>query len=431
LKFKLNCLENTLNYRLKAKLNSQNSYGEFRLTSEKQLPISIFETIAANVKVSMAQDLPFHGHINLIVQQYEAVVAENRELKSRLAALQAQVRVSDLQPMAPTPQKSPTQAPSLMSKLLRKAGKTRIQVDWIPLQYDFSDSVLCVTRAANLLAFGTADAKVVLLSAETFALVSSYGGHRSPINCIAHDPLTSFFASCSGDGTTHIWPTPTDDQDFAARRGPATVALKHHNGPVLCGCWLSNAGTLVTGSSDATVCFWDVAHSQNCTHFESLSSPILCMDAAKQPSSLSFAAGLSSGEVRFFDGRLSGSVLNVTHPKGHVLGCRFVEDDYPHCVSAGTDKSVREWDLRNPSEAKRLFDIDHVPTKIDVAGKNVAVPSETGRARLVNLSNSSIFPVGAMPFSYVVSCATFLNDEGSKLLLASWDGSAAYGQLPL
>jgi WD40 repeat protein len=377
----------------------------------------------------MAHDIPFQAHIDRIVAQYEQVAAENRQLRERIAALQAQLRPAEGLAQVP---KSPSQSPSLMSKILRKTGKMRIQVDWIPLQYDFSDSVLCVTRANNILAFGTVDAKVVLLSADTFSMLSSYGGHRSPVNCIAHDPLTSFFASCSGDGTTHVWSHQSDDLDFSGRRAAAlpTVTLKHHNGPVLCGCWLSNGGTLVTGSSDATVCFWDVAHSPDCTHFESLSSPVLCMDAARQSASLSFAAGLSSGEVRFFDGRLNGSVLSVAHAKGHVLGCHFVDDDYPHFVSAGTDKSVREWDLRSPSDAKRSFDVDHVPTKIAVAGKLVAVPSETGRTRLINLSNASIFPMGAMPFSYAVSSAAFLNDEGSRLLLASWDGSAAYAQLP-
>jgi WD40 repeat protein len=263
----------------------------------------------------------------------------------------------------------------------------------------------------------------VILANETFSVVYSYGGHRSAVNCIAHNQSTNLFASCSGDGTTHIW-SPQDDE--ARRAATTNPVLAHHTGPVNCGAWLANGGVLVTGSSDASVCFWDVTHSQNCTHFESLSSPILCLDAAGERQQVAFGAGLASGEIRFFDSRMNGSVLSVSHSKGQVVSCHFVDSDFPHFVSAGTDKSVVEWDLRSPSDSKRSFDVDHVPTKIDVAAKHVAVPCETGRVRLISLNSASIVPLGAMPFSYAVSSAAFLNDEGSKLMLASWDGSAAY-----
>jgi WD40 repeat protein len=313
-----------------------------------------------------------------------------------------------------------------MAKILRKTLKPRLQVDWTSLQYDFSDSVLCITRAQNLVAFGSVDGKVVLLANDTFSVVSSYTGHRCAVNCIAHNQSTRLFASCSGDGTTHIWSPQEED---SARRPPAcggNPVLAHHNGPVNGAAWLQNGGVLVTGSGDATVCFWDVTHSQNCTHFESLSSPILCLDAAGAQQPLAFGAGLASGEIRFFDSRLNGSVLSVSHSKGQIVSCPFVDDDYPHFVSAGTDKSVVEWDLRHTADYRRSFDVDHVPTKIDVVAKHVAVPCETGRARLINLNSASIVPLGAMPFSYAVSSSAFLNDEASKLILASWDGSAAY-----
>jgi WD40 repeat protein len=150
----------------------------------------------------------------------------------------------------------------------------------------------------------------------------------------------------------------------------------------------------------------------------------------KHPSIVSFAAGLASGDVRFFDARLNGSVMSVSHTKGQIVSCRFVDDDCPRFVSAGTDKSVRDWDLRSPGDSKRTFDVDHVPTKIDVAGKLVSVPCETGRARWINLASSSIVPFSSMPFSYVVSCSAFLADDGSRLLFASWDGSAAVAQRP-
>jgi WD40 repeat protein len=383
----------------------------------------------------MSTEHPFQFHIEKIVSQYEQLLAENRQLKERIAQLQAQQAQN---PQLPRPATDPKPAPvpgpttSLMAKILRKSAKPRLQVEWVPLQYDFSDAVLCLQRTPNAVAFGTVDGKVVLLANDTFSVLSSYGGHRSAVNCIAHNHSTNLFASCSGDGTTHIWSHQEEEGASGARRGNTTAGnsvLAHHNGPVNCGAWLANGGVLVTGSSDASVCFWDVTHSQHCTHFESLSSPILSLDAAGERQQIAFGAGLASGEVRFFDTRMNGSVLSVSHSKGQVVSCHFVDDDFPHFISAGTDKSVVEWDLRHPSDSKRSFDIDHVPTKIDVAGKHVAVPCETGRVRLINLNSASLVPLGTMPFSYAVSSSAFLNDDASKLMLASWDGSAAYTTL--
>jgi WD40 repeat protein len=160
-----------------------------------------------------------------------------------------------------------------------------------------------------------------------------------------------------------------------------------------------------------------------------MSSAVLCLDSPSQSNGIIFAAGLGSGEVKFFDDRSGDNSLTVAHNKGQIVGCRFVEDDFPHFVSAGTDKSVRSWDMRNPGEPRRSFDVDHVPTKIDVVSKFVCVPCETGRARLINLSNLSIVPLGSLPFSYSVSSSAFLSDDGKDVMLASWDGTAAFGRL--
>lgn len=376
----------------------------------------------------------FQAHIDKIVSQYESLATENKQLKEQIAMLTAQLKIAESRPSSPM-HHAPSPVVNSLENKRRTSGKMRLQVEWNPLQFDFSDSVLCVHRGPGVVAFGTADHKVVLLSSENFGLVGTYTGHRGAVNDVICDPATSLFASCSGDGTTHVWSRRDSDLELpGARRGSSgssnTIVLSSHNAPVTCGAWLSGSSTLITGSTDATICLWDVTHSQSCTKVENLPAAVLCCDAMKHVMpSISCAVGLASGEVKFFDSRASGAVMSVAHSRGQVVSCHFVEDTYLHLVSAGTDKSLRQWDLRNCSEHKRSYDVDHVPTKIDVVGKFVAVPCETGRPRFINLNNSSIIPLGSMPFSYTVSSSAFLTDDGRKLMLASWDGSAAYANL--
>ncbi|OHT14063.1 hypothetical protein TRFO_15566 [Tritrichomonas foetus] len=419
----------------------------------------------------------FHANIEAIVEQYEQLVADNAKLRNENAVLKAQISVLQ-KSSSSNPQNLPNigleSVPYNITRSKRKINKARIQVDWVPVQYDFPDSVLCVHASKETIAFGTADASVLLFSLQQnqFLPIAQYHGHTGAINCITSDPSTELFASCSGDGTVHIWSCLTDDISHNVHSKFPTqsrhfsidsdtinsnLILSHHNGPVLCARWLSN-GQLVTGSSDATVCFWDVAHSQNYTHVETFPNSVLCMDApsisqmSNSFMNISFAVGLANGEVRFFDPRTNGHVASIAHTKGQIISCGFdrFESNFSnspdkkddelsqgtsnlnsilHFLSAGSDKSLRQWDLRATSDPVNTYDIDHVPTKIDVVGGCVIVPCETGRARFVNLRKNSIVPLGSMPFSYTVSSCSFIGEDPTRVVLASWDGSASMAQI--
>ena len=502
----------------------------------------------------------------------------------------------------------------------RRRQKTRLQVEWIPIQYDFPDSVLCVHRYEDTLAFGTADANVIIFntnfdspinfnddsklynSSQIIAPFAQYRGHSGAINCITSDPKTELFASCSGDGTVHVWSFLINNGMFTSQQRhlstdsdnsssistiKSNLILSHHSGPVISASWLTN-GYLLTGSTDSTVCLWDVAHSQNFTHVEKLPTVVTCTDtplcnipipnikkrssphtnnsnfsssSSKSSSSpiVGYAVGLSNGEVRFFDPRVNGRIMNISHSKGQIISCKFGTFDmnnvtnssfgsgindasvnvqmssngsgkaingqgipvqsgssssgkkkkkrpssinllydmnnvtlnpslrrlenqtakYTHnsnnsnikiplgnsivsnssltnlnkipspgdesasiglsetnltsysFISAGSDKSVRIWDLRMPQDYIKSFDVDHVPTKIDVCGQYISVPTETGNPRFINLARSVIMPLASPPFSYTVSSCAFCSDDGSKVAMASWDGTAAIMQFEM
>lgn len=562
----------------------------------------------------MTETKAFHANIEIICEQYDQLAAENAKLRNENALLKAKISVlqknqNNQQVLQHTPSDTSTKKASRRQKL-------RLQIDWLPIQYDFSDSVLCVQRYDNKVAFGTADSNVVIFNSIfdkngtlQFTPFAKYKGHSGAINCIVSDPNTGLFASCSGDRTIHIWSClfddnysaqPIGDSDNSILNIKSDLILSHHTGPVLSASWLTN-DNLITGSSDSSVCLWDVAHSQNCIHVENLPSAVICTDAARTILSMApmkkgqvnavgtssftsnlpsgnsmsskskmsssgmsaianssqgidtsagsstsspvicYAAGLANGEVRFFDPRQDGSVMNVSHSKGQIVSCKFVAFDnnnvtaignnviasgpipiqttpnsskgrkgrssnaasspstvsnqgnnasniisppiptdakssglvdsslmpsnqplspasnenvsnisssavnssivssdfrnesfsYYSFITAGSDKSLREWDLRMPQEQRISYDIDHVPTKIDVVNQCVAVPTETGRPRFVNFARSSIVPFGSMPFSYTVSSCSFLTDDASKLVMASWDGTASIAQFEM
>lgn len=576
----------------------------------------------------MSNDIKaFRANIEAIIEQYEQLAAENARLKNENALLKAKISM-----LQKTQEKS--QIPQsynqndIISKQARRRLKTRVQVNWVPIQYDFSDSVLCVHRYGDTLAFGTADANVILFntnfdskpnkkssdsfinndgysglsynSPQVVVPFAQYRGHSGAINCITADPTTELFASCSGDGTAHVWScllnnsifTPqqrhlsTDsDNSSSITNIKSNLILSHHTGPVISASWLTN-GHLITGSTDSTVCIWDVAHSQNFTHVEKVPAPVTCTDSpqcvipisnSNKSSSISsnitlmnlkssnsssmspiigYAVGLSNGEVQFFDQRINGRVMSISHSKGQIISCKFgsfdinsvnnnsfagsafdtprsgangttinsynstnkssqsgsssgkkkkkrpssinllydgdgtlnaslntkttskaktnknnyipvnsgisvisnssltnltdlnsnrnnfspsIDDSnildnnnndsnnspFFSFVSAGSDKSVRIWDLRMPQDYVRSFDVDHVPTQMDICGPYISVSTEVSNPRFIDIARNVIMPLGSPPFSYTISSCAFASDDASKVVMASWDGTAA------
>lgn len=378
----------------------------------------------------------FRALSDQMVAQFEQVLAENKQLKAQVQALQAQLSIQTSS--APCPR---SQSPASDPKNRRTSatrGSKRLAGDFTPIPFDFSDAVLCVTTNPEYVAFGTADARVDLFSATDLINISTYSGHKGAINSIISDHKTGLFASCSGDGSCHIWSYQPSDSLFAPRRRSddpdaivSNLILSHHNGPVLCASWLPNDGNLITGSKDCSICFWDVTHSASCQRVENLSGFVICTDSNlfQNNSSVTFGAGLSTGEIVFFDSRTNESCFTLSHAKGQIVSCRFIDDEYPRFISAGTDKSVRDWDLRVQTEAVKAYDVDHVPTKIAVSNKIVVVPCETGRTRIIDLKSSYVNLIDNNPFSYSISSAAFLSDQKNRVVLASWDGSATIANL--
>ena len=374
----------------------------------------------------------FHSLINKLVTQYDQLLKENNELKIQVSSLQAQLSSLNSKTLA-TPEKNPTfiKKPSITFWQM----KTKIPVEWKNIQIDFSDSILCSHLSNNeTVAFGTSDSQIYLYSLLSMTSIGTVSGHRGAINCIVSDPLTHLFASCSGDSTICIWSGQPDENLFPSLRRSSfendkiavSTTLSHHKGPVLCGTWILGDSRLVTGSTDNTLCYWDVTHSSSCYKVEEIKNQVVCLDSGYENSIFNFVCGLSNGEINLFDQRSNQGIINsLIHCKGICNNTKFIQDNYPHLISTGTDSKLKEWDLRSPNEPNHIIELDHIPTKIDIKNNYVVCPCETGRTRVINLKTGNLILFDQNPFSYTISSAIFLNNDCNNIICTSWDGTAS------
>ena len=393
-----------------------------------------------------------------IMTRYEALQRENIALKAELADLKAKLMQDEKPPnkQLTVPPSSPQKSfvKGLSNALFQiKNLKTSIHVDWLPIPYDFSDSVLslytCNMDQQNICCFGTADSRISifkldlsnpdekgtsLVNSNNFnsKLIAYYEGHHGAINCIIQDPNSGLFASTSGDGSTHVWSLPpiqsTTGNVSTGRyrdesnepRITTNIILQNHNGPVLGASWADEALYTISGTN---VSSWNITRTRRILT-EDLGSTSLSIDSLDGSM---IGIGLISGEVKLLDPRDEAGIHRLFYEKESdaVISLKFLDN---FLITACADKTIKKIDVRNGSKVMD-FEIDHIPTKIDVNGNMVLVPIEDGKTRIINLNTEYTYVFDSNPFSYTTSCARWIDDN--SVLCASWDGSASVAQFPM
>ena len=390
-----------------------------------------------------------------IMTRYEALQKENIALKAELAELKAKLLQEEKPSIKST--LGPKSSSNWANFFQIKTPKTSIHTDWIPLPYDFSDSVLSLHYSnidqQHICCFGTADCHISIFNLDilfpnlfdekniTFQKnsktinskpIASYEGHHGAINWITQDPNSGLFASTSGDGTTQIWSVPqlqsipsnVSSSLYREESNEYKIAtnaiLPEHNGPVLAASW--SDGTLYT-ISGTNVSSWNITRSRRIST-EDLGSNTLSIDSSENSPII---IGLISGEVKIWDTRDKSGIHKLFYEKesGAIISLKNSEN---YVITACEDKVIKKIDLRNGSKIIEI-QIDHVPTKIDLNENSVLVPVEDGRIRIVNLKTEHIYVFDSNPFSYTTSSAMWINNNTA--LCASWDGSASIAQFPI
>ena len=135
-----------------------------------------------------------------------------------------------------------------------------------------------------------------------------------------------------GDNRIWIWDTRTGQQKFI---------LKKHRGNITHTLFTSNGKTLVSGSADRTMRFWDLKTGELITTLKEYDpdSPI-----AFSPDGQTFASGGENAKILLWD--LSTGKLKTTFTAYNPVRRISFEEDGRTLITSGTDGTTLLWDLK-------------------------------------------------------------------------------------
>ncbi|MFH8350333.1 hypothetical protein [Streptomyces sp. NPDC018045] len=246
---------------------------------------------------------------------------------------------------------------------------------------------------------------------------ASLAGHTDVINALAFSPDGDMVASAGTDDTVRIWLTAgpggpptlltvlaghtdmvssaafspdgttlaTASDDYSVRLEDLRALTARHTGIVYSVAFSPDGRILATGSADRTVRLWNVTDPAAPTRLATLTGQGEAVHAvAFSPDGRMFATGGAAHTIQLWDvsnphrperittlpgptgtpgGPGSGVMSVAFHPRGRLL------------AGAGTDQTIRLWDLSRPARPRRL----------------AAIPSRTG-----SLVSVSFHPSGTV-----------------------------------
>lgn len=135
-----------------------------------------------------------------------------------------------------------------------------------------------------------------------------------------------------GDNRIWIWDTQTGQQKFI---------LKKHRGNITHTLFTANGKTLVSGSADGTMRFWNLETGELITTLKEYdpASPI-----AFSPDGQTFASGGENAKVLLWD--LSTGKLKTTFTAYNPVRRISFEEDGKTLITSGTDGTTLLWDLK-------------------------------------------------------------------------------------
>ncbi|MHA1977584.1 MAG: WD40 domain-containing protein [Candidatus Hodarchaeales archaeon] len=239
------------------------------------------------------------------------------------------------------------------------------------------DSVYSVTFHPQdfVLASGSFDRTIFMWNITTGEIMYNFTGHTSSIWSLDFSPDGTYLASGSGDSTVRIWDCTTS-KSFLNLTGHTEAIKSVHflpNGLLASGSYddsillwnlttgsletiLSNntdnilalatnptGTTMLSGSQDNLLEFWDLEHYGDRTHVtESLSDWVRAV--AYSPNGYYIASGLQDGEINIWEGISNYPVRNLT---GHTQSIRSLDfhPTQPILASASGDQTIRLWNV--------------------------------------------------------------------------------------
>jgi len=196
-------------------------------------------------------------------------------------------------------------------------------------------------------------------------VLRTIGGHEG-VNVLAYSPDGSWFASGANDHTVTLWD---------ARTGKAKQVLRAHERAVWALRFHPSGKQLASTGFDGTVRLWDIARGELA---DTLVSDGGVGSLFYHPTKPQLAAGKSDGRIIIWD-------LQNNQPEQigrHPVGLAAVRVSDKQIVSAGTDKTVRQWSPAGDSQVIATFPSRLYAMDVSPDGNTVGVTGEFGAALL-------------------------------------------------
>jgi RNA polymerase sigma factor (sigma-70 family) len=230
-------------------------------------------------------------------------------------------------------------------------------------------------------ATGSADREVVLWNAKSGQPVSRSRGHVASVRCLAFSPDGSRLASGGEDASVilHDATTATDQFHLNAQGTVWTlvfspdssrlvagagsdiliwnlegdrmaVRLTGHGAAVQALLFSQDGRTLISGSEDGTIRFWDLAAGKEVRRFESGLGQVKCL--ALSPNGKVLVAAGSEPTIHVWD---IARGFPIARLEGHTDSVRSVAftPDGASLFSGSRDHTLRRWNLENPRTAEK------------------------------------------------------------------------------
>ena len=175
-----------------------------------------------------------------------------------------------------------------------------------------------------------------------------FSGHSAAVYAVDSSPDGSLVATASLDGTVKLW---------RVADGAERIVFSGHKGKVMSVAFSPDGRSLVSGGEDKTVKIWDVPLEQGLSLAEQL-SPVRAVVLHEKSGRLVTAG--ADGSLRIWDlaGRKAERVLEPAAPGLRTLA---VDRSGALVAAAGSDRTVRIWNLAPPARAKKGLSPEGTP----------------------------------------------------------------------
>ncbi|CAD5197446.1 unnamed protein product [Musa acuminata subsp. malaccensis] len=206
------------------------------------------------------------------------------------------------------------------------------------LQQFYSGGPFAVSSDGASLACACGD-EIKIVNSSDACVLASLGCDSESVTAFTFSPDGCFLFSAGHSRLIRVW-------DLSSRK--CVRSWKGHDGPAMTMACHSSGGLLATGGADRKVCVWDV-DGGFCTHFfKGHQGVVTCIKFHTDPNRLLLFSGSDDASVRVWNLESKKCVAVLEKHFSPVTSLALSEDGQI-LLSAGRDKVVNKWDLRNYS----------------------------------------------------------------------------------